>query len=152
MPIRIRKNILFGLIVLFLGITYLVMTLQIPAKEGVDARTVPLFLATIMIILGVAQLALELRKTTEPDAPSGIDWKTVCLTALLLLVYVALLGLAGFVVASAIYLFFQILLLTPQRVKRNIPLTAVVAVAGAVIVYCVFRYVFDLMLPVGFGH
>lgn len=152
MPIRIRKNVLFGLIVLFLGITYLAMTLQIPTKAGVDARTVPMILASIMIILGVAQLALEFLKKAKPDDPSGIDWKTVSLTALLLLVYVAMLGVVGFVLSSSIYLFFQILLLTPTRIKQNIPLTAIVAIAGSVFVYCVFRYVFDLMLPVGFGH
>jgi putative tricarboxylic transport membrane protein len=147
---QIRKDTLFGLIVLFFGLTYLAMTLQIPPKDGVDARTVPLLLAGIMTIMGVAQLAIEYMSKAKADAPSGIDWKTVSLTALLLLAYVALLEAAGFVIASALYLFFQILLLIPLRLKKNIPLIATISVVGSIFIYCVFRFGFDLMLPTSF--
>ena len=169
MDAQLRKDYIFGILILAVGLIYFALTLQVPAKEGVDARTVPFVLSGIFIALGALQLLLLQPKAREaarkkayassqgaapssaqsPSQATRPDTKTVALTALLILAYVLLLEGVGFLLTSAVYLFFQMSVLTPKDQARRYPLYAGIAVIASLVVYFTFRLCFDLLLPEG---
>lgn len=146
------KDVVVGAIMAGAGIVYLRMTAALPARDGVDAGTVPSILAWMMIALGLIELVGALRRpaATEVEtraASSGLV--TVALTLLLIAGFIAALRPLGFPIATAVYLFLQFLVLTPQSVKRPVPLYAGLAIASSVLIFATFRYAFDLLLPAG---
>lgn len=163
-----RKDLCFGFIVLGIGVAYLVLALRLPRGGGIDSATVPLFLAVLMTALGVIQIVGAVRGTFRSgnerdkkpgpegmnaapgkDAPPGPDYKTVAMTAVLIFLYVALLDFLGFMVMSALYLFVQISVLKPKCEKANRAGYAAISVATATLVYYLFFWAFDIMLPHG---
>lgn len=162
-----QKDMVFGLIVLAIGVAYLVMTMQLPRKGGIDSTTVPYILSILIIGLGVIQLAVtasakrveapaQAKRTEEGGATEACsapidqpDYRTVVVTAVLLLLYVTLLDWLGFPLMSALYLFAQISVLTPSHVKRNYPLYAGISALTSLFVYYLFLLAFDIMLPDG---
>ena len=73
-------------------------------------------------------------------------WKTVGL----ILAYIALMQFVGFPIMTVVYLVAQFTILTPAGQKPNIISYTVIAVLTSAFVYLLFRYAFDMMLPVGF--
>lgn len=57
----------------------------------------------------------------------------------------------GFVISSIVYLFVQILILTPKekRIPKGIALYAVLSVVFCAVVYVIFRFGLNVMLPAG---
>ena len=103
-----------------------------------------------MWILGICQLVFSQKSSKEPlDKGEGVDIKTVIQTALLIILYIALFDMVGFIVMTILYLFFQFIVLTPSDKKINPVLYGIIAVAVSVFVYTVFRYALDIMLPQG---
>ena len=51
---------------------------------------------------------------------------------------------------TVVYLIAQFIVLTPADKKPNYLLYTVIAVLTSACVYLLFRYAFDMMLPVGF--
>ncbi|MDN5568070.1 MAG: tripartite tricarboxylate transporter TctB family protein [Paracoccus sp. (in: a-proteobacteria)] len=146
------KDVIVGFIMAGAGIVYLRMTVALPARDGVDAGTVPSILAWMMIALGLIELVGALRrpaatKVETRAASSGMV--TVALTLLLIAGFIAALRPLGFPIATALYLFLQFLVLTPQSAKRSVPLYAGLAIASSVLIFATFRYAFDLLLPAG---
>ncbi|MBP8277934.1 MAG: tripartite tricarboxylate transporter TctB family protein, partial [Propionivibrio sp.] len=68
----------------------------------------------------------------------------------LILVYIALMQFVGFPIMTVVYLVAQFTILTPAERKPNFLVYAVIAVLTSALVYLLFRYAFDMMLPVGF--
>ena len=66
-------------------------------------------------------------------------------------VYVFVLSSVGFVISSIVYLFVQILILTPKekRTPKGIALYAVLSVVFCAVVYVIFRFGLNVMLPAG---
>lgn len=75
----------------------------------------------------------------------------MALTFVLLIGYVGLLELVGFVIMSSIFIFLMTMWLLPkdQRNKKQIILTAIIAVVFASCVYLLFVKGFALTLPAG---
>ena len=146
-------DMLFGVIVLAIAAFYTVMTCMIPLRDNADvinARTIPFILAALMWILGICQLVFSQKSSKEPlDKGEGVDIKTVIQTALLIILYIALFDMVGFIVMTILYLFFQYIVLTPSDKKINPVLYGIIAVAVSIFVYTVFRYALDIMLPQG---
>jgi multisubunit Na+/H+ antiporter MnhE subunit len=73
------------------------------------------------------------------------------LTFVLLIGYVGLLELVGFVIMSSIFIFLMTMWLLPkdQRNKKQLILTAIIAVVFASCVYLLFVKGFALTLPAG---
>ena len=51
-----KKELIIGLAMIGVSLAYLVMAYQLPGHSGVDASTVPVLLAGLMILLGAMQL------------------------------------------------------------------------------------------------
>lgn len=154
-----KKEFLFGLIMLAFGGVYLALTMLLPRFGTIDSATIPYLLAVLMTALGIIQTAAAARrmaaakreKAESPGrtVPAGADYRTVALTGLLIALYVFLLDAVGFPVMSALYLFAQMIVLTPSRLGKRYALYAIIAVIASAAVYYTFLYAFDLMLPDG---
>lgn len=74
----------------------------------------------------------------------SLDW----LSAVLILLYVFLLGSLGFILSSAIYMFLQMSVLSVGE-KRNYLKMSILSVLVPILVYVLFTNYFYLMLPAG---
>ncbi|MDO6386509.1 tripartite tricarboxylate transporter TctB family protein [Uliginosibacterium sp. 31-12] len=140
-----------GIVFLLIGLGYLYMTSQLPRKQFIDAAFVPYVLAITMCLLGGFQLwdASKVGTDAPAKADDKADYRTVVKTLGLIIAYAALLEPLGFPVITAIYLFAQFIVLTPNDHQVSLPKYALIAVLTSAIVYATFRYAFDMLLPVG---
>lgn len=156
------REVLVGIVMIAAGLFYLYLTMNLPRRAFVDAAFVPYVLAIGMCGLGVLQ-CLSLRRGAGADAghvdasadadgeaPAGdVDYLTVIKTLALIVAYTALLDSVGFPIVTAVYLFLQFIVLTPQHQRVNYSLYAVIAIVSAAVIFATFRYGFDLLLPAG---
>jgi Na+/melibiose symporter-like transporter len=99
-------------------------------------------LSIILIVQSVSAKSKAVPAVSQKEKPEGSaeSRKRVFLTFLLILLYLALLESVGFLITTAFYLFFQILVLS--RKKPNLPLYGLIAVSTSIIVYYLFVKVF----------
>lgn len=149
-----KREFTVGIIMLASGLGYMALTSQIPHVRNqygfVDATFVPYVLSLIMCLLGVLQILTARRVTErESDQASGTDQRTVFKTIALIIIYVALMEPLGFLLSTTAYLIVQFTMLTPSDKKPNLPLYVLIAVLTSGITYAIFRYAFNMVLPVG---
>lgn len=132
------------------SLTYAVLTAGLPERSLPNTpgpAFFPWFVTTGLLVLSVALLIQGQRvpkRTSEQPAPSHITltgW--IALGAFV--VYLMLVPLLGFLTASVP--FFGVL--TALYGQRNRLLVVVTAVAVPALVYVVFRYGFQMLLPRG---
>ena len=141
----------------------------------VDSSFLPKVVGVLLILLSVLQLVFASRTSKSapaaeaPAAPAETadengefkveDWDddaanrnadTKALEAifLILIVYMALMSVLGFMISSALFLFATMMLLTPKQ-KRKLPVIIILSVVVAVGVYYLFVYGLDMVLPTG---
>ncbi len=161
------KDIYSGIAMAVFGVVYLT---QVPAIR-VDlelsfggSKLFPLITGIGLITVGIivaARCYLRIcRHTTSgavadqttaalTSAEKKAGRRGIALTFLYLAAYSLMLERAGFLVATALYLFAMIFLLAPQGHKRPIRY-ALIALAADLALYLVFTRAFDLILPRGF--
>ena len=146
-----QRELTIGIVMVVAGAAYLLATHYIPDKPGVDAATVPFILGLLMCLLGVVQLgtAFNLGARAGEAAEERVDYGTTLKTIALIVAYMALLTTIGFLIMTAVYLFVQFIVLTPADRKPGYVGYAVIAVLTSIAVYALFRYAFDVVLPVG---
>ena len=134
-------------------------SIQVMISSGVTAKFFPTLICTVGLGLSAIEFAAALlrgnRARRSAGAPAdGADEGRrsaavkSALSVFLIVAYLTLCAPLGFVAASALYLFCQIVVLTPGWKKRW-PLYAVIAAAVSLICYVFFCNVFHLMLPRG---
>ena len=164
-----KKELIIGLAMIGVSLTYMVLAYQLPGHDGVDAGTLPTLMAGLLTLLGAMQLLGAFTKkapvpvqTVQPQAsdlpeipkedgsaPEVVEPKTVMLTLGLILGYMALLGPVGFPIITVVYLYLQFLVLTPVTHKPKHVTYLLIAVASSAVIFLLFREAFDLMLPAG---
>ena len=147
-----KREFILGIVMLVAGAAYLGATTFIPRKQFIDASFVPYVLGIMVCIIGALQLraAAKLPATAKSEVPiAQVDYATVWKTVGLIVVYAALLSVVGFPIMTVLYLFAQFIMLTPVDRKPGYVLYGVIAVVTSASVYLLFRYAFDLMLPLG---
>ncbi len=158
MKFKKYNDLIVGISMLAFGLFYLIMTTQIQRKgKLIDATFFPYILSTIMLIVGslqtikgvLASKKYDVSSYVEPKSNEKGDMKTVLITVGLIIAYVALLKPLGFVLSSSLYLFMQITVMVPNRIKKNYALYALIAVVTSALIYVSFRFGLDLMLPAG---
>ena len=113
-----------------------------------------LVLAIWLIIRGFVKRSAFIKaggKREKFDLKAGIDEKReVILSFAALVLYVGLMGPVGFVPMTILYLFAQILILTPAKnwKKTYVP-ALIVGIICAVLFYYIFRYKLNVLLPQG---
>ncbi len=158
-------KIISSVVIMALAVTLFILAFFVESRSG-DATVGPGFfpqiVASLLFILGVADLTSNIRKfsflkknnklipkVTEKKAfktvfCDNLDW----VSGILILVYVIAIYYIGFLIPSIIYMFLQILLYTTTK-KRNWILYTILSLAIPAIIYFGFRNYFHLMLPAG---
>jgi putative tricarboxylic transport membrane protein len=147
-----QRELTIGIVMVLVGAAYLWATHFVPDKPGVDSATVPTILGWLMCFLGVVQLRTAFALKGEAGAETvetPVDYGSLMKTVALIVAYAALLNTVGFLIMTVVYLFIQFIVLTPTDRKPAYVLYAVIAAVTAASVYALFRYAFDLVLPVG---
>lgn len=122
---------------------------------GVGSDFVPKIIAIGILILVVFQLkaGITTLKNYKPDAAEADEdkpeYRRVVATIAVLTAYVFLMSTVGFMISSAVYLFLQILILTPKG-RKNYILFAVIAIVASAAIYFIFKNCLNVMLPAGF--
>ena len=156
------RDLILGILLLALGITYTVMAQNI--KQGnkliqrnvgtfAHARIIPTMLGILLTILAVIliiQGVLKFLKDdgAQPKKMSRVDMFSILLTFAAMIIYIILLPELGFMLSTMLYLFCQITILAPKE-KRNYLLFAIVAVVFTIIAFVAFRIGLTQMLPRG---
>jgi putative tricarboxylic transport membrane protein len=160
-----RKNIIAGAVLSVFSVVVLLLSLNIPAFTGLGAA--PLDSAFIPRLwggsLGLLSLSLLFRGLKERAvyAKTGKvipfpfklskfcrENREVILTFVIIAIYTALVGIAGFIIMSALYLFAQILILTPPG-KRNFTMAGIISIITSVLLDFVFVSLLHVLLPRG---
>lgn len=113
-------------------------------------------LSALLFIQGVIE-GTALKRQEEADAAAKPERKNLLkdigtirtvITLGLMFLYILGLDTLGFLVMTALYLFFQFLTFSDKE-DRNIGKLLLITVIFTVIVYVLFRYAFQMMLPSG---
>ena len=162
---RINKDIFASVFFIFFSITMFFASNSIIklTVSRIGADFAPKLVAVGIFILGIFYLITSIKKqkqmnnladtkTSEKESSTEEKKKisplSVLLTVGLLVLYVVLMPTIGFLITTAVYLFFQMYLLA-AKVERKIPLFVIISVVTSVTVYYLFKSVFYLMLPAG---
>ena len=104
-----------------------------------------------LLRLGIAVYGLIREKKgleTSEKKKSGDDLLGGLATIILIGAYCIAFDAIGFIISTAIYLFLQILVLTPKE-KRSWPVIAAISVVAPFAFYALFVYAINTPLPVG---
>ncbi len=163
--IKNKEDFFLGLIFAMFGICYLLESIRLPDKgiDALGAGFLPEILGGLAIFCGGILAVVSVKgggkepsetftseeKAIESEAQEEeTDWKAVGLSLALLLAAVFSIESVGFIIVGALYLFFQILILSPEKDKK-IWIYAVIAIGVSIGVYLLFKYAFHIMLPNG---
>lgn len=163
---KYKQDIVPGIVLAVFALLYMANIPQIKVFEGlgstpINNHFVPWLWSGAILVLSVWIIIRGLKKRkkfiAEGGKPEKFDLKAsldkyrevigsfVCLT-----IYVALLDTVGFVIMTAVYLFAQILILTPrENWKKNYVPAAITGVVCGVVLYIIFREMLNVLLPVG---
>ena len=113
-----------------------------------------LFLSLWLIVRGI----LNYRRLKAEGGISGegslfgalAEKREVIFSFIALIIYVAFMETVGFVIMTCIYVFVQILILTPvEKWAKNIVPALITAVITGCLLFYIFRSVLNVLLPVG---
>lgn len=161
-----KMDIIPGIVIAVFSIGYLAMIPSIQTFTGLGSTPltnhfVPYLWGGFLLVLSLWIIARGLRKRRKYLAEGGKIEKTSFGDALMerrevvasfvsLALYVGLMDLVGFVIMTILYVFVQILILTPRDKwgKTYVPAAITAVVSGGLLFY-VFRYLLNVLLPVG---
>lgn len=100
------------------------------------------FLSALLFVLSLLKKKVARQEKSDEDSKAGV------FTILALAVYVVLFQVLGFLVATVLYLFFQITLLSTEK-NRNLLLFGAISIVVPVVIYMIFKTLFQMSFPVG---
>lgn len=148
-----KGNIITSVLVMALSIYVIVTCMGYPTAEaygtGVPGPGLwPMAIAACMLLAAVSLLIKALRTKPEEDTSIAM-WtegtKRVYITMAILVVYVAVLGIVGFILSTAAMLF----IFMQWFAKKNPLITLLISVICTAVIYGVFKFL--LNVPVDFG-
>ena len=147
------RDILCSIIVLAFGaaMIYFVKDVRRVIRTDVGSAFVPTLIGWCIVVTGAAKLLFSIftgLKSENKKIVFDQDFFGGIGTIVLMLLYMIAFQPVGFVVASAVYLFLQMLLLS-DNTNRRVILFAVIAVVLPLAVDALFVYVIKMPLPVG---
>lgn len=153
------KELILGVGIIAFSIFYLysAAVMKITVATTFNSKVVPFLLGGGALLIGIFQTAAGLKEAkafdpacaaeagTEKEKP---DNRSVLLMLLVMIVYVAMLEPAGFLISTFLVLFAQMMILSPKE-KVRIPVFVIVSLVVTVVIYYSFRYGLELVLPSG---
>lgn len=149
-------EVISGFVTLIISIFYFIASfyLETLVLTVVGPEFFPRIIAVIMFICSVILIITGLKdlKKEKLIQKDGCDKekfnKKVIFTFLILTLYVLLLDIISYPLATIGYLIIQMAILAPEG-KRNYRLFTIIALITGIGVYMLFRYSFNIMLPLG---
>lgn len=153
------KDLILGVVMLLISGFYLITATQIKTRPKLtptyaSAQIMPIllgsllaFLSVICIIQGILKMKALSNEETGKKADKG-DTLTVVLTFAVIFGYIIIIQPLGFCLSTVIFLFLQMLVLSPID-KRNYLLFAIVAVVFTAVIFVAFRIGLQMLLPRG---
>ena len=147
------RDILCSIIVLAFGaaMIYFVKDVRRVIRTDVGSAFVPTLIGWCIVVTGASKLLYSIFTSLKEENRKIVfdqDFFGGIGTIVLMVLYMLAFQPVGFIVASAVYLFLQMLLLS-DRTNRKIILFAVVSVLLPVAVDALFVFVIKMPLPVG---
>lgn len=145
-----KKGLLASVLFLAFGVFLFVESLGVKhmMKNDVGSGFFPKVIAIAIIAVAIIRFVAALR---EKESASGDDkddavggWLTVALVGL----YVVAFQPVGFIISTIVYLFLQILVLTPKE-KRNWITISAISIVAPFALYTLFTHVISSPLPKG---
>lgn len=161
-----KLDIIPGIVIAVFSIAYLAMVPQIATFTGLGSTPltnhfVPYLWGGALLVLSLWIIARGFRKRKKYLAEGGkiektsikdalVEKREVVASFIALALYVGLMGPVGFVITTIVYVFVQILILTPREKWKKTYLPAgITAVVAGVLLFYIFRYILNVLLPVG---
>lgn len=161
-----KLDIVPGIVLMLFSLGYLSMIPRIPIFDGLGATPltnhfIPYLWGGVLLFLSVWTFIRGLRKRKRYLAEGGTvqkfnikeglwERREVIASFVALGLYVGLMGVLGFVIATVLYVFAQILILTPrEKWKKNYIPAGVTALICGALLYYVFKYLLNVLLPSG---
>lgn len=145
-----KKNIITSVLFLAFGafVYYEASGIKHVMNNDVGSAFFPKIIAGAMIVVALIRLVMALREEEKEAKASNSDLKGGWETILLLCIYVLAFQPVGFILDTIVFLFLEMLVLTPKE-KRNLPLLGILSVATPFIIYTLFVYAINTPLPKG---
>ena len=150
MSLKKCRDLILGVVMLLFSGFYLYNAQSIKTRPKLTPSyaSARIMLSVLCIIQGVRRM-----KSADEKAASGRkldrgDLMAVLFTFAVIIGYVMVLPTFGFILATPIYLFLQMTILSPSD-KRNYVLFAVISVVFTVFVFVAFRIGLQQLLPRG---
>jgi putative tricarboxylic transport membrane protein len=149
-PHRRPGELVFALLIVVFSVVALWQSYSISGFSGKTTPGVfPMIASGVMVISGVVVLMSATQLPAPPEGAPGFLAEILTLRHMvvigLVLAYVLLMPLIGFVASSAVFLFCSFQFLWRKNPLLMLALTGVTLV----IIYVVFREVFQVVLPQG---
>lgn len=163
---KYKQDIVPGVVLAVLALLYMANIPQIKVFEGlgstpINNHFVPWLWSSAILVLSVwiiirglnkrRKFIAEGGKVEKFNLKAGIEkyWEVIA-SFVALAVYVGLMDLVGFVIMTAVYLFAQILILTPrENWKKNYVPAAITGVVTGILLHLIFAEWLSVLLPVG---
>lgn len=152
------KDLILGAFMLALSAFYLYFAQQIKTKPKLTPsyasdRIMPTILGILLAILSIILIFQGIKKLKAPEEGEvkkmdRADAMAVVYTFAIIIGYIILMPIAGFILSTIIYLILQMIVLAPPD-KRNYALFAIVSVVFTILVFVAFRMGLQQLLPRG---
>lgn len=148
-----QKDVISSIVFLLFGIGLYIASLSVTSiiKNDVGPAFMPKIVAAAIMILAVTKLIFALKNNREgyvTKKEDDEDKKGGMLTIVALLLYVILFDVLGFILSTVLYLFAQFMILSNNGNRKGV-LFGILAIIVPLIIYFMFVYGFDLILPSG---
>lgn len=117
-------------------------------ENEVGSAFVPRLTAIALMCLSGVLIALSLSKKASSETGASADNRGGILTIAALAAYALLFDKLGFILATFLYLFAQMTILSDYR-NRRLRLFGIISAAAAVAIYLLFVKALNLILPSG---
>lgn len=161
-----KLDIIPGIVLALFSIGYLSMIPQIQTFTGMGATPltnhfIPTLWGCVLLLLSLWIIVRGFRKRKKFLAEGGriektslkdalMEQREVVISFIALSLYVGLMGLVGFAPMTILYVFVQILILTPrEQWKKNLIPALITAVITGCVLFYIFRYMLNVLLPIG---
>lgn len=153
------KELIIGIVIIIFAIVYFIGSFSIKQNKvvSIGAEFMPRLYGLILFILALLQIYQGLiyvkkYKITEEKFKAkedNKDTKNVILTFLLILLYISMMEILGFILSSALFLFLMSFLLSPANVKVKYYLSMIYSIVLSICIYVLFHNFMLMPLPKG---
>jgi putative tricarboxylic transport membrane protein len=144
---------------ILISIGMYMMAVALPKSKimSIGPDFMPKLVSTVTGALAVLLLVKTIYKSrkngsaTAEESPEDCDYKKMLSSLILILIYVFIFQPAGFILATMLYLICQFIVLAPppERTKKKIIGLVIIDVVFTLVVFYLFRYGFEIVLPAG---